>query len=158
MSYLKRWLTATVELLARTPETLIALLARFSLAALFWRSGQTKIEGFKIDLIEGHWHLGMPRLNDSTIFLFSHEYNLPLINPTLAALLAALAEHLLPVLLLIGLGTRFAALGLLMMTLIIQIFVYPEAYPTHGIWAALLLYLIARGPGQLSFDRLFRSG
>jgi len=66
--------------------------------------------------------------------------------------MAATAEHLFPLLLLLGLGTRFSALALLGMTLVIEVFVYPDAYPTHGTWAAVLLYLIARGPGVLSID------
>jgi putative oxidoreductase len=72
-----------------------------------------------------------------------------------AATLAALGEHVLPVLVLLGLGTRFAALGLLVMTVVIQFLVYPGAYPTHGVWAAVLLWLMARGPGRLSLDYLF---
>ena len=72
----------------------------------------------------------------------------------MGATLAALGEHILPVLILLGLGTRFAALGLLVMTLVIQLLVYPGAYPTHGVWAAVLLYLIARGPGRISLDHL----
>jgi uncharacterized membrane protein YphA (DoxX/SURF4 family) len=72
--------------------------------------------------------------------------------PELAAPLAATAEHLFPLLILIGLGTRFSALALLFMTLVIQVFVYPGAYATHATWAAVLLYLIARGPGKLSVD------
>lgn len=67
--------------------------------------------------------------------------------------MAAFAEHLFPILLLVGLATRFSALALLGMTLVIQVFVYPGAYPTHGVWAAVLLYLIAQGPGALSLDR-----
>jgi putative oxidoreductase len=84
--------------------------------------------------------------------LFREEYRLPLLSPELGASLAALAEHALPVLILLGLGTRFAALGLLVMTLVIQVLVYPGAYPTHGVWAAVLLYLMARGPGRVSLD------
>lgn len=69
-------------------------------------------------------------------------------------MLAAVAEHVLPLMLLLGLANRLAALLLLSMTLVIQLFVYPSAYPTHGLWAALLLYLMARGPGVLSLDHL----
>jgi putative oxidoreductase len=88
------------------------------------------------------------------VALFQDEYRLPLLSPELGAALAALGEHLLPVLLLLGLGTRFAALGLLIMTAVIQFWVYPDAYPTHGVWAAVLLYLMARGPGRISLDHL----
>ncbi|MNZ22875.1 TQO small subunit DoxD [compost metagenome] len=68
--------------------------------------------------------------------------------------MATFAEHFFPVLILLGLATRFSALMLLGMTLTIQLFVYPDAYPTHGIWAAVLLYLMASGPGKLSLDQL----
>lgn len=136
----------------RTPYSLIAFLGRFSIAAVFWKSGQTKIEGLSIDIISGTFQLGWPHLSDSALALFAEEYRLPLIPPELAAPLAATAEHLLPILLLVGLATRFSALGLLGMTAVIQIFVYPDAYPTHGTWAAILLLLIARGPGVISLD------
>jgi putative oxidoreductase len=138
--------------MARIPEDLIALLGRFSIAAVFWKSGQTKIEGFAVDLVEGSVQLGWPRLSDSAVALFEHEYRLPLLSPELGAVLAALGEHVLPVLLLLGLGTRYAALALLVMTAVIQFLVYPGAYATHGVWAAVLLYLMARGPGRLSLD------
>jgi putative oxidoreductase len=84
--------------------------------------------------------------------LFRDEYRLPLISPELGATLATLDEHVLPLMLLLGLGTRFAALGLLVMTAVIQLLVYPAAYPTHGVWAAVLLWLMVRGPGAVSTD------
>ncbi|WP_434708102.1 DoxX family protein [Pseudomonas sp. R1-1] len=143
-----------ISLLEKIPHSLIALIARFSIAAVFWKSGQTKVEGLAIDLIDGTFQLGWPRLADSAIPLFQSEYNLPLLPPEIAAHLAAFAEHFFPVLILIGLATRFSALALLGMTLTIQIFVYPDAYPTHGTWAALLLYLMTTGPGKLSIDHL----
>ena len=127
-------------------------MARFSIAAGLWKSGQTKIEGLAIDIVDGSFSLGWPRLADSAVALFRVEYKVPLIPPELAAPLAATAEHLLPVLILIGLATRLSALGLLAMTAVIQIFVYPGAYPSHGVWAAALLYLVAMGPGALSID------
>jgi len=143
-----------IELFERIPHSLIAFIARFSIAAVFWKSGQTKVEGFAIDLISGTFEFGTPRLADSTIPLFQSEYQVPLLSPDLAAHMAAFAEHCFPVLILIGLATRFSALALLGMTLTIQAFVYPDAYPTHGTWAAILLYLMARGPGALSIDHL----
>jgi putative oxidoreductase len=88
--------------------------------------------------------------------LFRTEYRLPLVPPEIAAPLAAYAEHLFPVLLVLGLATRLSALALLGMTLVIQVFVYPDAWPTHLSWAALLLYLAGRGAGSLSLDRLLR--
>ncbi len=134
------------------PDSLISLLARFSIAAIFWQSGQTKIQGFAIDIISGNIQLGWPSLSESAIYLFKEEYRLPLLPPEFAALMAASAEHVLPVLLLVGLATRFSALGLFVMTMTIQLFVYPDAYPTHGVWAVALLFLMAKGPGRISID------
>ena len=126
--------------LDRIPYALIALAARVFPAAVFWQSGQTKIAG---------WHL-----KPSAIALFQNEYQLPLIDPTIAAYLSAFSEHAFPLLLVIGLATRFAALALLFMTAVIEIFVYPGAWPTHGVWATCFLLLIARGPGLCSLDHL----
>lgn len=142
----------SIALLSRIPHSLIAFIGRFSIAAVFWLSGQTKVEGLAINLVSGEFQPGWPHLSDSALDLFRTEYALPLLPPELAALMAATAEHVFPVLLLIGLATRFSALGLLGMTAVIQIFVYPDAYPTHGTWATLLLYLVARGPGVFSLD------
>ena len=147
-----RFVLPLIALFQRIPASFIAFVGRFSIAAVFWKSGQTKIEGLAIDLIDGTFALGLPRLSESAVALFRDEYRLPLIPPELAAPLAAFAEHAFPVLILIGLATRFSALALLVMTLVIQIFVYPDAYPTHGVWAAVLLYLIAKGPGIFSID------
>lgn len=141
-----------IGLFGRIPDTVIALIARFSIAGVFWKSGQTKVEGLAIDLINGEFTLGLPSLSDSALYLFQEEYRLPLIPPELAAPMAAFAEHLFPILILFGLATRLSALALLVMTLTIQIFVYPDAWPTHGVWAAVLLYLMARGPGRASVD------
>ncbi|QDO99629.1 DoxX family protein [Ferrovibrio terrae] len=124
----------------RIPQDAIALAARVFAAAIFWQSGQTKLEGW--------------RVSDSAIELFREEYRLPLLDPVLAAHLATLGEHLFPLLLVFGLASRFAALALLGMTAVIQIFVYPDAWPTHGIWAVALLVVVARGPGRLSADHL----
>jgi len=143
-----------IGLVERIPHSLIALLGRFSIAAVFWKSGQTKVQGFAIDIVSGEFQFGIPRLSDSVVALFRDEYRLPLVPPEIAAPLAAFAEHLFPLLILIGLATRFSAAALLVMTATIQLLVYPDAYPTHGVWAAVLLFLIARGPGALSIDRL----
>ena len=151
-SRLARLVTSVIGLFERIPHSLIAFLARFSIAAVFWSSGQTKVQGFVVNIFTGEIHLGWPRLSDSAVALFRDEYKLPFIPPEIAAPMAATAEHLFPLLLLIGLGTRFSALALLGMTLVIEIFVYPDAYPTHGTWAAIFLFLIARGPGVLSVD------
>lgn len=152
MPWPTRQLAGLIDRFGRIPDSLIALVGRFSIAAVFWLSGQTKVEGFAIDLVQGTFTLGWPRLSDSALFLFQEEYALPLLPPLWAAIMATVAEHVLPILVLIGLATRLSALGLLGMTLVIQIFVYPGAYPTHGVWAAVLLYLIAKGPGKVSID------
>lgn len=117
----------------------VALALRIFPAMVFWLSGRTKVEG-------------LFTIKDSTWFLFKEEFALPVIPPDLAAVLATTAEHVLPALMILGLFTRFSALGLLIMTAVIQIFVYPDAWVTHGLWGAALLALIARGPGRLSLD------
>jgi putative oxidoreductase len=123
------------------PPSVLLLIARISAASIFFLSGRTKVEGFLT-------------LKASTYQLFAYEYNVPLLSPEFAAQLATYAEHLFPVLLVAGLFTRFSALALLGMTAVIQLFVYPDAWATHLSWAALLLPLLARGAGNLSFDRL----
>ena len=125
--------------LDRIPYWLIALAARVFPAAIFWQSGQTKVSGL--------------HLKPSAIALFANEYQLPIIDPAAAAYLSAFSEHLLPVLLVLGLATRFAAFGLLFMTVVIEIFVYLGAWPTHGVWATCFLLLIARS--RRDFDRPF---
>jgi len=95
------------------------------------------------------WHL-----KPSAIALFANEYQLPLIDPTVAAHISAFSEHCFPILLVLGLASRFSALALLCMTAVIEIFVYPGAWPTHGVWATCFLLVIARGPGRLSLDHL----
>lgn len=141
-----------VSMFSCIPDSLISLLGRFSIATVFWKSGQTKIEGLAIDLFNGEFQLGWPHLSSSALELFQSEYRLPLIPPEMAAPMAAFAEHLFPLLLLFGLATRFSAMALFIMTLTIQVFVYPDAYPTHGTWAAVLLYLMAKGSGKISLD------
>lgn len=120
---------------------ILALIDRVAIAAIFFRSGRTKVEGF-LDLTDG------------TYTLFREEYKVPLIPPEVAAHMAAYAEHLFPALLVLGLLTRLSALALLGMTAVIQVFVYPDAWPTHLTWAGLLLYLAGRGAGPVSLDRL----
>ena len=149
-----RLLRQGIALLGRIPDSAIALLGRFSIAGIFWKSGQTKIEGLAIDIVNGEFKLGLPRFSDSAVGLFRDEYKLPLVPPELAAPMAAMAEHLFPLLILIGLATRFSALALLVMTATIQFLVYPDAWPTHGVWAAVLLFIVARGPGVLSLDHV----
>jgi putative oxidoreductase len=125
------------RLCQQIPESAILLLGRIMLAHSFWASGRTKVEGFA--------------LNPITIDLFRDEYHMPW--PELLAPSTAIAEHILPILLILGLGTRFAAAGITIMALVIQIFIYPEAFWTvHGYWLAVALMLLARGGGKLSFD------
>lgn len=143
-----------IALFERIPYSLIAFLARFSIAAVFWKSGQTKVEGFAIDLVSGTFQFGEPKLAASTLFLFRSEYRVPLLPSEVAAYMATFAEHFFPVLILLGFATRFSALALIGMTLVIQLFVYPDAYSTHGTWLTLLLLLVAKGPGRVSIDHL----
>ena len=98
-----------IEALKQIPDTVIALLGRFSVAAIFWISGQTKITGFSVNIVSGEFHLGWPRLSDTAVALFQDEYRLPLLPPELAAVMAVVGEHVFPVLLLLGLATRFSA-------------------------------------------------
>ena len=138
-----RWSALTLQLERLCSHHLIALAARLGIAAVFWQSGRTKVDGWLT-------------VNDSAIELFRTEYQLPLLPPELAAHLAAYAEHLFPLLLVLGLCTRLSALALLGMTLVIQVFVYPQAWPTHLVWATVLLYLAGRGADGLSLDRWLR--
>lgn len=124
------------------PEGVALLFMRVAIAGVFWRSGRTKIE-------EGSWF----QISDTTYFLFQSEYARVPLPSEYAAIAATAAEHVFPVLLVLGLGTRFAALNLLVMTMVIQIFVYPDAWwTTHMLWAAMLLMLLVRGAGMLSVD------
>ena len=131
---------SAAALLDRIPHDLIATISRLSIAAVFWQSGQTKVDGWQV--------------TDNAVYLFQTEYKLPLVDPWLAAHLAAFAEHFFPLLLALGLASRLSALALLAMTLVIEIFVYPDAWPTHGTWAVCFLVIIAKGPGRLSLDYL----
>lgn len=139
---LSKTLTAPVAVFDNIPSDLVQLALRGGLAGIFWSSARTRVDG-------------LLTVSDNTYFLFEEEYRLPLITPDLAAQLATYAEHLLPVMLVLGIGSRFAALGLFIMTLTIQLFVYPDAFlSTHFGWFALALAIIARGPGRVSIDHL----
>ncbi|MDE2436621.1 MAG: DoxX family protein [Sphingomonadales bacterium] len=132
----------------RIPESLVLLFVRIAFGGIFWRSGQTKV-------VEGTWFT----LTDATRELFRTEYAGVPLPPELAAPLANAAEHVLPMLLVAGLFTRLSALGLLGMTLTIQVFVYPDAWwPEHSLWTALALMLIVRGGGLVSLDALLARG
>lgn len=134
--------------LMRAPDTLvptwlIALLCRFGIAGIFFLSARTKVDG-------------VITLKEETFTLFTYEYHVPLLPPEVAAYFATYAEHALSITLALGLLTRLSALGLLCMTLVIQLFVYPDAWPTHLVWAGPLVYLLGRGGGAFSLDRLLR--
>ncbi len=131
-------------LLDRIPNALVLLFVRITAAQPFWFSGRSKIE-------EGTWFTMRPEVVD----LFRYEYDLPLISPEIAAPMATLAEHVLPIMLVFGLLTRFSAAGLLVMTAVIQLLVYPDAWWTvHSLWTALLLVPLAMGGGAISLDQL----
>lgn len=129
-----------IALMSSLPEWIIAVAARVAVAGVFWTSARLKVDGFAV--------------KDSTYFLFEYEYALPLIPSDWAAVMGTIAEHVFPIMLILGLGTRFGALGLLVMTAVIQTFVYPGAWNLHLLWATGMLYLIIRGPGVLSLDHL----
>src|SRR6266851_3300664 len=121
------------------PYTILAIPLRLAVATVFWNSAMTKL---------ANWN--------TAVELFIEEYKVPVLPPEIAAYMAASIELTAPVLLVIGLATRPVALVLLGMTTVIEMFVYPQAWPTHIQWAAMLLVLLCRGPGKLSFDYLVR--
>lgn len=123
-----RWLDAV-------PYALLAIPLRLSLATVFWNSAVAHL---------ANWQ--------TTLYLFANEYKVPLLPPDLAATMAVSIEVSTPVLLVLGLLTRSAAFVLLGMTTVIEVFVYPQAWPTHIQWAAMMLVLLCRGPGKLSLD------
>lgn len=125
------------------PESALAMLLRLGIAAPFLLSGRTKVDG-------------LLTVSDTTLYLFAEEYRVPLLPPDLAAYAATYAEHLFPILIIIGLATRLSAAALLGMTVVIQLFVVPTGWPTHLLWLGPLAWLIARGPGALSLDRMLR--
>ena len=135
-----RWNRIAGMLEGLVGHSLLALAARFGIAGIFFMSARTKVEGWLT-------------VTDSAVALFADEYKLPFLPPEIGAHMAAYAEHFFPLLLALGLFTRFAALALLGMTVVIQVFVYPAAWATHLSWAGLLLYLIGRGAGAASLDR-----
>jgi len=126
-----------ISFLDSVPYSVLAVPLRLAVATVFWNSGMTKLADWS-----------------AALALFSDEYKVPLLPPEVAAYLAVSIELATPVLLVLGLFTRGAALVLLGMTIFIEVFVYPLAWPTHIQWAAMLLVLLCRGPGALSLDRL----
>jgi putative oxidoreductase len=136
----RAWNAAAGALERALSMDLVLLLSRLGIAGVFFLSGRTKVDGWL-------------HVTSSAEALFRDEYRLPLVDPAFAAHVAAYAEHVFPLLLVLGLGTRAAALALLGMTLVIELFVYPDAWATHLSWAAPLLLLAARGAGAWSLDR-----
>jgi putative oxidoreductase len=132
-----------IAVMDHIPQSFISLLARIVVGLVFFLSGLTKVDGF--------------HLTDSAIFLFAEEFKLPLISPWLAAHMAAAIELTMPLLLFAGFGTRLAAFVLLGMTLVIEIFVYPESYVQHGLWAVALLTIMKHGAGAFSLDHVLKS-
>jgi putative oxidoreductase len=128
----------------RIPYSAVALLSRIAVAQVFWRSGQTKVSGF--------------HLREETFVLFREEYKVPLLPPDVAAYMSTIGEHVFPVLLVVGFASRLSALGLFGMTMVIQLFVFPDGWPEHILWIALLVGIIARGPGAISLDQLIWNG
>jgi len=126
-----------IDALDRVPYSVLAVLLRLAVATVFWNSAMTKLDDW-----------------NAALSLFTDEYKLPLLPPQVAAYLAVSIELTMPVLLLLGLATRLASLVLLAMTVVIEVFVYPLAWPTHIQWAAMLLVLLCRGPGTASLDHL----
>jgi putative oxidoreductase len=123
--------------LEATPLSIVQLLARLGVGAVFFKSGLTKIASWEF-----------------TLMLFRDEYRVPLLPPEIAAPIATATELSMPVFLVLGLFTRLATLPLLGMILIIQLFVYPDSWAEHLTWLALLLLILTRGPGAVSLDRL----
>ncbi|MDN7181568.1 DoxX family protein [Caballeronia sp. SEWSISQ10-4 2] len=135
----QRW-NAIADLASRViGHSLLALVSRFAIAAIFFMSGRTKVSGILT-------------ITPGTYTLFRDEYKIPVIPPEIAAHISAYSEHFFPILLVLGLCTRLSALALLGMTTVIEVFVYPDAWPTHLSWAGLMLYLVARGAGTFSLD------
>ena len=141
-----------IGIFSMVPEWLVALISRIAIATVFWRSVQTKIEGWEIF----GQNLKFWNITDSAFFLFQNEYTLPFLSGKIAAYLATFGEFFLSIGILIGLLTRFSAIGLLVMTAVIQLFIYPESWNVHILWAALLIYLIKHGGGAISMDFLLQ--
>lgn len=133
--------TVAARLTALMPDSLLLLVARFGIAGVFFLSGRTKVDGILT-------------ITPATYYLFETDYKLPLVPPHVAAVAATLSEHIFSILLVLGLGTRLSAAALFTMTAVIEIFVYPDAWPTHLSWVAILLPLIFRGGGNWSLDHL----
>lgn len=135
LAKLYRSLASLHALLARFPLSIIQLAMRIAVGMVFFKSGLLKIRSWEF-----------------AVRLFQDEYQVPLLDPVLAARITVFTELTVPVLLFAGLATRFAALPLLGMVVVIQLFVYPQAWAEHLLWISVLFFLLLRGPGKLSLD------
>lgn len=150
-NYLCNILKPIDGLFAAIPEWLINIAMRLVVFKIFWFSVQTKISGLTI----AGQHFAFWSVTDSTFLLFDFEYGIPLIPSELAAYLGTFGEFFLALAILFGFMTRFAAAGLMVMTLVIQFFVYPDAWwSVHVYWALMLLYLMRNGGGLISLDHI----
>lgn len=143
ISLAKNMLFRAIALLDRIPASFFALMMRVAIFLVFFQSARTKVEGFMT-------------IKESTFYLFQNDYALPFVPYKVGAYMATFNEHVFSILILLGLATRFSSLVLFGMTMVIEIFVYPDAYVVHLTWASMLVYLIARGPGVVSLDHLVK--
>jgi putative oxidoreductase len=146
-----RWLESVPAWFGGWLVTLWEFGLRIGVAMVFFRSGETKVAS------SGWWDVASWwSITDTTVMLFAEEYRVPVLPPEVAAYLATTAEHVAPVMLILGLGARLGAAALLGMTFVIQVFVYPDHWYEHLLWAVPLVYVLVRGPGKLSIDHLIR--
>ena len=138
LNHLHRFATLR-EVLGRFPLSIIQLGMRFGVGLVFFNAGVLKYQSFEL-----------------AVKLFEDEYKVPLLAPAVAARMAMFNELSFSTLLFLGLGTRFATLPLLGMIVVIQLFVYPNAWPDHLLWGSILIFLLTRGPGALSIDHLIK--
>lgn len=140
------------KIFSNLPECLVNLAMRLVIFKVFWFSVQSKITGWTVF----DQHFAFWNITDNTFLLFDFEYAIPLIPSIFAAYLATFTEFFFSVMVLIGLFTRFSALGLVLLTLVIQFFVDPSGWwTTHVYWLLILLYLLRYGGGKFSVDRCF---
>lgn len=130
------------RLFERVPYSFIALVARLSVAWPIWEAGRARVDG--------GWNILVPR--SATMAMYLGGWNLRLISYDWAAIATQLAEFALPILLAVGLASRFAAFGLLVLLVVFELFVHSGPYALHGAWAALLLMVMRFGPGSVSLD------
>jgi putative oxidoreductase len=125
------------EWLRRFPLPILQLGMRIGVGMVFFNAGLLKYRSFEF-----------------AVKLFEDEYKVPLLAPAVAARIAMTNELTTSILLFLGLATRVATLPLLGMICVIQIFVYPNAWPDHVLWGSILIFILTRGPGPLSADYL----